>query len=114
MNDLTSIKASYAVIFTSIKKKSAFGYEEMAKNMIDISSSQPGFMGMHSLRGDDGFGITISYWKTLADIKGWKKNKDHIEAQQKGKSEWYKNYHVLICKIEHEYKFNNTDNFEHL
>lgn len=31
----------------------------------------------------------------------------HIDAQIKGKSEWYKSYNVRICKVESDYSFEN-------
>ncbi len=32
--------------------------------MAELASTQPGFLGMESVRGGDGFGITLSYWAT--------------------------------------------------
>jgi heme-degrading monooxygenase HmoA len=38
-------------------------------------------------------------------IKNWKENSAHKIAQEKGKTEWYKNYSVRICKVERAYSF---------
>ena len=32
--------------------------------MVALSSQQPGFLGMDSVRGNDGLGITVSYWSS--------------------------------------------------
>ena len=53
--------------------------------------------------GAPGFGITVSYWRTLEDIANWKKQSEHLEAQAKGKKVWYAHYEVRICKVERQY-----------
>jgi len=93
----------YAVIFTSTRSKIEEGYAEMAQKMEQLAKQQPGFIGVESARNE--IGITVSYWKSLEAIKNWKMNLDHLDAQQKGRSTWYKNYKVRIAKVEREYEF---------
>ena len=95
----------YAVIFISLKGNDDFGYEEMAKKMVELVKNQDGFLGYESLRDKNGFGITISYWKDLDSIKKWKNNLEHLKAQQKGKEQWYKRYKIRVVKVEKEYEF---------
>jgi heme-degrading monooxygenase HmoA len=100
----------YAVIFTSLKTQESEDYDKMAERMEMLGSSQPGFLGIQSARGDDGIGITASYWKTLADVAGWKANMEHKVAQGKGKSDWYQGFEVRICKVERQYSFGDLSN----
>jgi len=93
----------YAVIFTSTRSKIEEGYAEMAEKMEQLAKQQPGFIGVESARNE--IGITVSYWKSLEAIKNWKMNLDHLDAQQNGRSTWYKNYKVRIAKVEREYEF---------
>lgn len=93
----------YAVIFTSTRTEVEAGYAEMAIKMVELAKAQPGFIGMESARSE--IGITVSYWKSLEAIKNWKANMEHLEAQEKGKTTWYKNYKVRITKVEREYEF---------
>ena len=93
----------YAVIFTSIRTENDNGYSAMAEKMETLARLQPGFMGVESARND--IGITVSYWESLEAIRSWKTNIDHLVAQEKGRSKWYKNYKVRIAKIEREYDF---------
>ena len=93
----------YAVIFTSIKTKDTEGYDEMAMKMVALAQQQEGFLGVESARNE--LGITVSYWKDLKAIENWKQNLDHLDAQAKGKSKWYKNYIVRIALVEREYSF---------
>lgn len=96
-------KPYYAVIFTSTQKENIEGYHEMANKMEQLAKLQPGYLGMESARNE--VGITVSYWESMEDIKHWKQQTEHLEAQQKGRQDWYDWYHVRICKVEREYKF---------
>jgi heme-degrading monooxygenase HmoA len=93
----------YAVIFTSTRTEVEDGYAEMAIKMVELAKAQPGYIGMESARSE--IGITVSYWESLEAIQKWKANLDHLEAQEKGKTTWYKNYKVRIAKVEREYEF---------
>jgi len=97
-------KPYYAVIFTSTRTEGDNGYAQMAEEMEKLASQQPGFLGIESAR--EGLGITISYWKSLADIANWKTNIDHREAQKNGIKTWYSWYKVRICRVDREYEFN--------
>ncbi len=94
----------YAVIFTNTRTEENKDYSKMAQQMEDLARQQPGFLDFESAR--DEIGISVSYWKTLQDIANWKANTDHLFAQQKGISDWYKWYKVRICLVEREYEFN--------
>ena len=92
----------YAVIFTSKRTNiQQEAYLEMAEKMEQLAKKQVGFLGVESARNE--IGITVSYWESLEAIKNWKENWEHLEAQNKGKTDWYEWYKVRICKVEREY-----------
>ena len=93
----------YAVIFTSVKKENAEGYEQMAEKMVTLAKQQPGFIGVESARNE--IGITVSYWQSLEAISLWKQHTQHLIAQELGKNNWYKHYKVRFCLVEREYEF---------
>ncbi|MFC4739740.1 antibiotic biosynthesis monooxygenase family protein [Flavobacterium ponti] len=93
----------YAVIFTSERTAIEEGYAEMAVLMEELAKKQEGFLGVESARSE--IGITVSYWKDLESIKKWKQNLEHLVAQEKGRSDWYKSYTTRICLVEREYSF---------
>lgn len=102
----TPLPPYYAVIFTSTRTSVDEGYTEMADKMLALASAQSGYLGAESFRNENGFGATISYWQTQKDIKQWKKQWEHQEAQQKGREKWYAHYKLRICRVEHDYEFN--------
>lgn len=91
----------YAVIFTSIRTEVDNGYNVMSDAMDELSKKQPGYLGIESAR--DGLGITVSYWRSLEDIKNWKNNTSHQFAQKTGREKWYEDFKVRICKVERDY-----------
>lgn len=108
MSDVRSIATTppppyYAVIFTSERTEGDHGYDQMAQQMVELASKQPGFLGIESVRGSNGLGITISYWASEAAITAWKAHAEHQLAQKGGKEVWYSNYKVRVAKVERHY-----------
>ncbi|MAX81712.1 MAG: antibiotic biosynthesis monooxygenase [Crocinitomicaceae bacterium] len=93
----------YAVIFTSIRTDKEDDYAQTARLMLELAQQQDGFLGIESAR--DTLGITVSYWRDLASIQNWKQQTDHLVAQQKGKTDWYKHYKTRIALVERDYGF---------
>ncbi|MCW8883106.1 MAG: antibiotic biosynthesis monooxygenase [Sedimenticola sp.] len=91
----------YAVIFTSLRTEGDNGYGAMATKMIELASTQPGFLGIESAREE--VGITVSYWSDLESIKNWKSNLVHQEAQRLGHEKWYASFKTRISKVERDY-----------
>jgi heme-degrading monooxygenase HmoA len=92
----------YAVIFTSLRTGEEQGYGETARRMLELARTQPGFLGVESVR--DGLGITVSYWESPEAIRAWKENAEHRLAQVRA-GEWYAAFRVRICRVEREYGF---------
>ena len=93
----------YAVIFSSLRTEGDNGYGEMVERMMALASQQPGYLGVESAR--EGIGITVSYWRSLEEIAAWKRVLDHLEAQRRGRADWYKAYRTRIAKVERDYGF---------
>lgn len=93
----------YAVIFSSQASEDGTGYAAMAEQMMALALAQPGCLGAETVRDDDGFGITVSYWRTEADIVAWKAHAKHALAQRLGQEKWYSRYTLRVAKVERDY-----------
>jgi len=93
----------YAVIFSSQRTEGDRGYGAMADRMVELAAAQPGFLGVESVRGADGFGITVSFWDSEAAIAAWKAQAEHRGAQEGGKQTWYADYQLRVAKVERDY-----------
>lgn len=98
-----------AVIFTS-KRATDDGraYGEMAERMVDLGSRYDGFLGIETVRGADGLGITVSYWRDEAAVLAWKRDTEHQKAQRGGRVAWYERYEVRVAKVERAYGFSRA------
>jgi heme-degrading monooxygenase HmoA len=102
----TPVPPYYAVIFTS--KRSAVderAYGVVAQRMVDLGARYDGFLGIESVRGADGVGITVSYWRDEASLLLWKRDTEHQKAQRGGREAWYERYEVRVAKVERAYGF---------
>ncbi|EKV32895.1 hypothetical protein C882_1733 [Caenispirillum salinarum AK4] len=94
----------YAVIFTSRRTEAPDdGYETMADRMVALARAQPGFLGVESARGPDGFGITVSYWESEEAIRAWKHHAEHVVAREGGRAGWYSAYITRVARLERAY-----------
>ncbi|RZU01154.1 antibiotic biosynthesis monooxygenase family protein [Rivibacter subsaxonicus] len=94
----------WAVIF--VNRRTEAGDEDYgvtAARMVELASTSPGFLGIDSVRGADGFGITVSYWRSEEDIAAWKRQAEHLEAQRRGHREWYAGFELRVAKVERAY-----------
>lgn len=91
-----------AVIFTSLRNQGDAGYAATAAEMEWLAAQQPGYLGIESARAD--LGITVSYWRTEADARAWKKVAEHQDAQRKGITDWYADYTVRIATVSRDYR----------
>jgi heme-degrading monooxygenase HmoA len=94
----------YAVIFTSVRTPVAEGYAETSARMFELAAEQEGFLGVESAR-DDSLGITVSYWSSLEAIRAWRRNAEHRIAQERGRSDWYREYAIRVARVERAYDY---------
>jgi len=92
----------FAVIFTSVRTEGDNGYAETAKQMLELASEQPGFLGFESARQE--IGISVSYWSSQEAITAWKQHVAHHHAQDFAQ-DWYSAFRVRVCRVEREYGF---------
>jgi uncharacterized protein (DUF952 family)/heme-degrading monooxygenase HmoA len=95
-----------AVIFTNQRTGvDDDGYLAMAERMDALAATQPGYVGIDSVRGADGAGITVSYWVDDDAARAWKRNAEHELAQSLGRSRWYDRYRLRVATVERGYAF---------
>ena len=95
----------YMVIFSSVRTAVEEGYGSTADRMEELAQQQPGYLGMESVRGADGAGITISYWASEEAIAGWSKHAEHVVAKRTGVKHWYERYVLRVGMVERQRVF---------
>lgn len=99
----------WAVIFANQREGRDAGYIEMAEHMATLAQQQPGFLGMESVRDEQGFGITVSYWRSPEAIASWRLNAEHSDARRLGRERWYSQFELRVAKVERAYSFQRED-----
>ena len=96
----------FAVIFTAQRSLSGDDiYNMTADRMVMLAQRQPGFLGLEAVQGDDGIGITVSYWVNRAAIANWRQHAEHLVAQALGRQEFYDWYRIRIAEVVSELSF---------
>ncbi|MGH8062987.1 MAG: antibiotic biosynthesis monooxygenase family protein [Pseudoxanthomonas sp.] len=100
----------YAVIFSSQRNaRDEEGYGSTAQRMVELAREQPGFLGVESTRGADGFGITVAYWESEESILAWRRHSEHTAARERGRSDWYDHFELRIAKVERAYGWDRDE-----
>ncbi|MES9888795.1 MAG: antibiotic biosynthesis monooxygenase [Candidatus Sedimenticola sp. 20ELBAFRAG] len=94
----------FAVIFSSMLSEDHEGYAGMAEQMQRLAREQPGFLGLESAR-EDGFGISVSYWRDEESIRQWRDNLHHQVARKMGREKWYAGFSLRVARVEREGSF---------
>ena len=90
----------YAVIFAAQRSAAdPEGYAATAARMVELAAQQEGYLGVESARGADGFGITVSYWRSLEDIARWRAHAEHRAARETGNARWYEHYELRVVQV---------------
>lgn len=93
-----------AVIFTSTRNgQDGAAYAEAADAMERLARQQPGFVAVESVRGEDGFGITVSYWADKPSAAAWRDHPEHSGIRETGRNRWYDNFQVVVSRVERSY-----------
>lgn len=99
----------WTVIFSAVfSGREAEEYADTAARMVALAEESPGFLGYETAQGEGGFEITVSYWESEEAIRAWKRNADHLAAQQRGREAFYAAYHIRVGKVERAYGASST------
>ena len=81
----------------------AQGYASAAQAMVRAAEKFPGYRGIHSVRGADGVGITISYWENEDAARAWKADAAHTAIREQGRATWYEWYELIVADVTRSY-----------
>jgi heme-degrading monooxygenase HmoA len=92
----------YAVIFQAEFRELDQEYIDTAARMRELAKNNYGCLEFISVC-EGNSEIAISYWETEEQIQRWKHDKEHLLAQERGKSRWYKTYRIQIVEVKRAY-----------
>lgn len=78
-------------------------YNAAAAQMDALAAMQPGYIGIDSVRGSDGLGITVSYWHDDDAAKAWRDDPHHRAIRDAGRDRWYSQYSLHVAEVTRSY-----------
>lgn len=92
----------YAVIFRAEIRELDDDYASMAAKLRELAMGEYGcveFFAVTEGRQE----LAISYWDSEEQIRQWKRNAEHLVAQENGRNKWYRSYSVEVVKLVRAY-----------
>ena len=78
---------------------------ELGARMVAIASTMPGFISYKDFAAEDGESVTIVEFESLETLAAWRDNPEHRMAQERGRSEFFLEYHIQVCTPVRAYDF---------
>jgi heme-degrading monooxygenase HmoA len=96
------------VAIASFKVREGADDEEVERTferMRELVSQMPGFVSYKSYVAEDGEELEIARFESEAALEGWRLHPEHVEAQRRGRDEFFEDYWVQVCAAIRQYRF---------
>jgi heme-degrading monooxygenase HmoA len=79
--------------------------EALGMRMYELASAMPGFISYKDFAAADGEALALVEFEDEASVLGWRKQAEHVQAQQRGRDEFFAEYRIQVCAPLREYTF---------
>lgn len=86
------------VFRSRLREENAGAYEEEAPIIYDLASDQAGFVDAKTFLAADGERVTVVTFSDMDSQLEWKRQVDHVAAQQRGRSDYYSEFSIQVCR----------------
>jgi heme-degrading monooxygenase HmoA len=84
----------------------ARGYDALAETMERQARKQPGFVDFKTFSAADGERVSIVVFESIEAQLAWRDDPEHLEAQSRGRSDFYLEYDITVSYITYRSGFN--------
>ena len=77
-------------------------YMQWAARMSELAQKMPGYISHKGFQAQDGERVTIVEFESEAAQQAWRLHPEHVEAQKKGRTDFYLEYRVQVCSVQRE------------
>jgi heme-degrading monooxygenase HmoA len=92
------------ILRTRLRPQAAEAYGEMARKLVPLAVSIPGYIAHKSYFADDGEKVMIIEYESEAAMHAWGRHPDHLEGKRAGATEFFSEYRAQICELKRERK----------
>jgi heme-degrading monooxygenase HmoA len=80
-------------------------YERWSERIGALAETMPGFISARDYVAPDGERVAIVEFESAETQRAWAQHPQHVEAQQKGRRDFYSEYRIQVCTVEREHRF---------
>ena len=74
-------------------------YMPWVARMKTLAMTMPGFISHKAFAAEDGERVAIVEFESEETQRAWRMHPEHIEAQKKGRKDFYIEYRVQVCEV---------------
>ena len=93
------------VFRSRVRPENSSAYTEHAARMDALVHTMPGLVEHKLFTAADGERVTIVTFADEEYQKTWRTNADHREAQRAGRTDYYEEYSIQVCRTERVSQF---------
>ena len=94
-----------AIFRARIRSGTEEAYYALAERMGAIARSLPGFISWKGYLAADGERVSVHEWESAEHLRAWREHPEHVEAQRRGRDEFYESYTLYVCENPRESRF---------
>ena len=79
--------------------------ETAGNRMYEIVSAMPGFLSSRIFNGEGGESVNIVEFEDEETLRTWRDHPEHRDIQERGRQEFFTEYHMEICDSQRSYRF---------
>lgn len=101
-NFVGSVPMVITVFRSRVKPEVQEEYARWVGRMRELATSMPGFISHKGFVADDGERVAIVEFESEAAQRAWATHPEHIEAQKKGRKDFYLEFRIQVCTLQRE------------
>ena len=87
------------VFRSRVKPEMQQEYMPWVARMKALATTMPGFISHKAFTAEDGERVAIVEFESEEAQRAWRMHPEHIEAQKKGRKDFYLEYRVQVCSV---------------
>ena len=84
-------------------------YATAVARMNELAQTMPGYISHKTYYAEDGERCAIVEFEREDGLRAWRTNPEHRLAQKMAREKYYTEYHIQVCTLDRETKFEATD-----
>ena len=88
-----------------LRPENVAGYQAWIARMSALAKTMPGYISHKAFTAEDGERVTIVEFENEDAQRGWARNLEHMDAQRKGRADFYSEYRIQVCTVIRDSQF---------